>query len=432
MRYRPINPKLFIENRQRLISQLEPKSMVIVVSNDIMPTSADGTMAYRQNSDLFYLTGVDQTETILVLFPEAVDEERRELLFVRETNDLIRVWEGPQLTKAEATKQTGIANVHWVGEFDRIFRALMIEAEHVYLNSNEHTRADLTVESRELRFVRDCQRNYPLHHYRRLAPLLHWQRSRKTAREVELLRTACAITNHGFKRVLRYLRPGVTEYQIEAEFSHEFLRRGAAGFAYTPIIGTGVTALGLHYVRNDATCRAGELVLMDVAAEYAHYAADMTRTVPVSGKFSRRQRAVYNAVLRVMRAATQLQQPGKLLKEYHKEVGELMEKELIDLKLLKLSEVKRQDPKQPAYKKYFMHGTSHVLGLDVHDVGLMHQPIALDMVFTCEPAIYIPAEKLAVRLENDILIAAEGNIDLMADIPVEADDIEKHMGGRRK
>lgn len=431
MRYRTIDPKLFNENRARLSKLLPPNSLVVVNANDILPTNADGTLPLRQNSDLFYLTGVDQEESILLLYPEAHEENMREILFLRETSDLIATWEGHKLTKEQARAATGIKRVEWLSEFRPLFHRLMCEAGPVFLNTNEHKRAAVEVESRDERFIRATQSRYPLHDYRRLAPLMHRLRAVKSELELDLLREACAITRDGFQRVCRFVKPGVNEMEIEAEFAHEFIRRGA-GFAYTPIIASGANACVLHYIQNDQPCRKGDLLLLDVAASYANYNADLTRTIPVSGRFTRRQRQVYNAVLRVMRGTIQAATPGKLPRDWQKEAEALMQKELVDLGLLKTADIRRQDPDRPAVKRYFMHGIGHPLGLDVHDVTITTEPIQEGWVLTVEPGIYIREEGFAVRLENDIVVRAGGNLDLMADIPVEADEIERLVSGRRR
>ena len=427
MKYLPINSKLFVANRQRLAAQLKPKSLAIVNANDIMPMCADGTMRYRQSSDLFYLSGIDQEESILLIFPDAPDEKHREILFVRETNETIAVWEGAKLTKEEAKEVSGIENVQWLSEFPNLFRILMIQAEHVYLNSNEHPRADVTVESREVRFVKHCQSLFPLHDYIRLAPLLSAQRQIKHDIELELIRTACETTEKGFRRLLSFVKPGVTEYEIEAELAHEFTRNRSNRFAYEPIIASGKNACVLHYLENNQVCHDGDCILLDIAAEYANYNSDLTRTIPVNGRYTERQRQVYDAVLRVFREAASMLKPGTIIKEYQDAVGKVTEAELIQLGLLDAKEVAEQDEDEPLFKKYFMHGTSHHIGLDVHDVGDVWRPVEPGMVFTIEPGIYIPDENLGVRLENDFLITEDGNIDLMASIPIEADDIEGLM-----
>ncbi len=426
MRYKLPDSQVFCRHRANLAGLMLPNSMAVVNANDILPTNADGTLVMRPNSDLFYLAGVEQEESILMLYPDAHEENMREILFLRETNDLIAIWEGHKLTKEEARKVSGIKRVEWLSEFRPLFHRLICECEHVYLNANEHKRANVEVPTREARFVGDTRARYPLHDYQRLARLMHRLRAVKSVEEVALLKQACAITRAGFLRVCKFVKPGVNETEVEAEFAHEFIRRGG-GFAYPPIIASGKNACVLHYLVNDQECRKGELLLLDVAASYANYNADLTRTIPVSGRFTRRQREVYNAVLRVLRAVSKAATPGKLPKQWQKEAEAFVEKELVDLGLLKMSEIKKQDPDKPALKKYFMHGVGHPLGLDVHDVTDTTQPIQEGWVLTVEPAIYIPAEGFAVRLENDILVQAGGNIDLMADIPIEAGEVEKLM-----
>ncbi|MEM6841394.1 MAG: aminopeptidase P N-terminal domain-containing protein [Bacteroidota bacterium] len=427
MKYAPIASELFIENRRRLTEKLKPNSLVVLNSNDIMPTNADGTMKFIQNSDLFYLSCIDQEESILVLFPDFPDENFREILFVRETNEEIAIWEGHKYTKEEATQTSGVEKVMWTSQFEKTFFTLMAQAEHVYLNTNEHIRASVSVQTRDARFVEWCQTNYPLHKYERIAPIMYHLRAIKSEHEVAVLRQACTITRDAFLRVLKFVRPGVMEYEIEAEYIHEFVRQRSRGFAYEPIVASGKNACVLHYLDNSEECQSGDLLLMDVGAEYANYNADMTRTIPVSGKFTDRQRAVYNAVLRVQREAMQLLRPGNVIKEYHKEVGKIMESELISLGLLDRTEVKNQNEKQPLYRKYFMHGTSHHLGLDVHDVGNIYREFEPGMVFTVEPGIYIREEGLGIRLENNVVIREYGLDDLMDDIPIEADEIETLM-----
>jgi Xaa-Pro aminopeptidase len=417
---------MFCHHRANLAGLMLPNSMAVVNANDILPTNADGSLVMRPNSDLFYLAGVEQEESVLLLYPDAHEESMREILFLRETNDLIAIWEGHKLTKEEARKVSGIKRVEWLSEFRPLFHRLMCECEHVYLNANEHKRAHIEVPTREARFVEDTRARYPLHDYQRLARLMHRLRAVKSEEEVALLKQACAITRAGFLRVCRFVKPGVNETEVEAEFAHEFIRRGG-GFAYPPIIASGKNACVLHYLVNDQACRKSELLLLDVAASYANYNADLTRTIPVSGRFTRRQRQVYNAVLRILRAVSEAATPGKLPKQWQKEAEAFVEKELVDLGLLKMAEIRKQDPDKPALKKYFMHGVGHPLGLDVHDVADTTQPIQEGWVLTVEPGIYIPDEGIAVRLENDILVQADGNVDLMADIPIEAGEIEKLM-----
>ncbi|GAB3563453.1 aminopeptidase P family protein [Spirosoma luteolum] len=429
MRYSPINNQLFVRNRQRLAALLKPKSLVIVNANDIMPTNADGTMPFRQNNDLFYLTGVDQEETRFLLFPEHPDPKFREVLFLRETSELIAIWEGHKLTKAEAAQTTGLPEkqIYWTSQFDTIFAQIVFEAEHVYLNTNEHTRAGVVVQTQDARYIDQFRQQYPLHRLERLAPLMHTIRAIKQPEELALLQTAIDTTEAMFRRLLTFVKPGVWEYEIEAEMMHEFLRRRSRGAAYTPIIASGPNACVLHYIDNSAQCQDGDVILLDLGAEYANYNADMTRSIPVNGRFTPRQRAVYDAVLRVLREASQMLRPGNLWDEYHREVGKVMESELIGLGLLDKAAVAAQDPEAPLYKKYFMHGTSHFLGLDVHDVGNKYRRMEPGMVFTVEPGIYIREEGLGIRLENNVVITESGNTDLMANIPIEADAIEELM-----
>jgi len=410
---------------------LLPNSLVVVNSNDIPPTNADGSTALPANSDLFYLTGVEQEQSILLVYPDADDEKHREILFLRQPSELTQLWEGHKLTKEEAREATGIQNIQWLADFPALFHRLMCECEHVYLNTNEHKRAVVEVETREARFVRRTLRKYPLHDYQRLARVMHRLRVVKSEPELQLIRQACAITDKGFRRVLRFVRPGVNECDIEAEFAHEFIRNRAA-FAYLPIIATGKNALALHYIANTAECRAGELLLLDVAASYANYNSDLTRTIPVSGRFTRRQRQVYDAVLRVHRGSIKGLVPGKKPKDWQKEAEQMIEKELVDLKLLTMRQIKKQDPDKPAFKEFFMHGVGHPIGLDVHDVGLTTEPMQAGWVMTVEPAIYILNEGFAIRLENDVLVTENGPVDLMADIPIEADEIEALMNQKKR
>lgn len=427
MKYQPLSADLYIRNREKLAQKLAKDSVAIFNSNDIMPTNADGTMRFRQNNDLFYLCGIDQEETILLIAPDCPNPAWREVLFLRETNEHIAVWEGHKYTKEEAEAASGIKNIHWLSDFDQIFNSVMALSERVYLNTNEHLRAGVVVETRDARFIKSCKERFPLHEYERLAPIMHELRGAKEQAEIDQLQIACDITEKGFRRILKFVKPGVTEFEIEAEYLHEFVRNRSKGFAYEPIIASGANACVLHYIENSRSCHDGDLLLMDVGAEYGNYNADMTRTIPVNGKFTERQKAVYDAVLRVQREAMNILRPGTNIQDYHKEVGLIMQSELIGLGLIDQTDVKNQDPKWPAYKKYFMHGTSHHLGLDVHDVGTMHGPITPGMVFTVEPGIYIPAENLGVRLENNIVIQENGYFDLMRNIPIEAEEIEELM-----
>jgi Xaa-Pro aminopeptidase len=427
MRYTPLSAATYREHRARFRQHLEKGGLAIFHSNDVMPTSADGTMPFKQASDIFYLTGIDQEETVLLIFPDAADPKDREILFVRETNEHIAIWEGAKFSQAEATALSGIATVLWTSAYDATVKRLMPQAEKLYLNSNEHLRQSNEVETREERLNKVLRERYPLHELKRSAPIMHRIRSRKTQEEVAQIQRAVDITGKAFRRVCGFIKPGVKEYEIEAEITHEFLRNGSRGHAYTPIIASGYNACVLHYITNDQVCNDGDVILMDFGCEYGGYASDLTRCLPVNGRFTERQRAVYNAVLRVKNEATALLRPGTLLADYHKEVGRIMESELIGLGLLDKTDVKNQDPERPLYKKYFMHGTSHFLGLDVHDVGLWNEPIAEGMVFTVEPGIYIREEKLGIRLENDVLVTSGAPEDLFKDIPVEAEEVEELM-----
>ncbi len=428
MKYTPINNSLFILNRKNLVDELKPGSIAVFNSNDIQPTNADGTMVFRQNSDIFYLSGIDQEESILVLCPDFPDESMREILFLRETNEEIAVWEGHKYTKEEAVETSGIKNIKWLSEFEATFNTLMSEAENIYLNTNEHTRRPLEeVETRDMRFIKWCIDKFPLHNYLRIAPIIYNLRMIKSEVEIELMQIACDITEIGFRRILEFVQPGVYEYEIEAEFIHEFIRRKSKGFAYTPIIASGFNACVLHYIENKDRCKDGDVLLLDVGAEYANYNADLTRSIPVNGRYTPRQKDVYNAVLRVKRAAYDMLRPGNVIPEYHKEVGKIMESELLNLGLIDKTDIKNQDPNKPAYKKYFMHGTSHHLGLDVHDVGSHFRKFKENMLFTVEPGIYIREENLGVRIENDVVIKKDGVHDLMANIPEEVEEIEDIM-----
>ena len=430
MRYAPLAPELFVENRRRFRELLPPASLAIFQANDVMPTNADGTLAFRQNNDLFYLSGVDQEESILVIFPDARLPQHREILFLKETSEHILIWEGYKLTKDEARQNSGIPTIMWLDSFNSVLPALMNEAENVYLNSNEHIRAVVEVETRDARFIKRLQAQYPLHSYRRAARLLHQLRAIKSAEEIRVMRQACDITGKAFRRLLEFVQPGVWEFEIEAEIVHEFMRNRSRGPAYGSIVASGKNACVLHYTTNDNQCQAGDVMLLDFGAEYANYAADLSRSIPISGKFSPRQRQVYDAVLAVMDFAKTRLVPGTEIEEYHRQVGEAMEQQLIKLDLLNAADVKNQDPAAPLYKKYFMHGTSHYLGLDVHDVGYKYRTFEAGMVYTVEPGIYIPAEGLGIRLENDILLTASGNEDLMANIPIRAEEIEALMANK--
>lgn len=427
MKYNPLPKELYIRNRAKFAARLAKNSVAIFNSNDIMPTNADGTMKFRQNNDLFYLCGIDQEESILMLAPDCPIPTMREVLFLRETNEHIAVWEGHKYTKEEAEAASGIKNIQWLSAFENILNTVVALSERIYLNTNEHLRAGVVVETRDSRFIKSCKEKFPLHQFDRVAPIMHQLRGVKEQEEIDQMQIACDITEKGFRRILSFVKPGVTEYEIEAEFIHEFIKNRSKGFAYEPIIASGPSACVLHYIENNKACKNGELLLLDVGAEYGNYNADMTRTIPVNGRFTPRQRAVYDAVLRVHREAASILRPGVTIQDYHKEVGLIMQSELVGLGLIDQTDIKNQDPNWPAYKKYFMHGTSHHLGLDVHDVGTMHNPITPGMVFTVEPGIYIPSEGFGIRLENNIVIQENGYFDLMRNIPIEAEEIEDLM-----
>ncbi|MEA5257779.1 aminopeptidase P family protein [Arcicella aquatica] len=427
MKYLPINNSLFIENRQRLAQLLKPKSIAILNSNDPMPTNADGTMGFQQNSDLFYLSGIDQEESILLLFPDSPNPAHKEILFLRETSELIAIWEGYKYTKEHAQEVSGIKSIYWMSQFDAVLTTLVFEAEHLYLNSNEHIRNHSVVQTRDAKFILWAKEHFPLHKFERLAPLMHQLRVIKNPIEIEQLSEAMRITELGFRRLLNFVKPNVTEYEIEAELLHEFVRNRSKGFAYQPIIASGANACVLHYIENSRPCLDGDVILLDVAAEYGNYNADLTRTIPVNGKFTPRQRQVYDAVLRAFKYAKSILVVGNLWDEYQQAVEKFIEEELIGLGLFTREEVEKQNPESPLFKKYFMHGVSHHLGLDVHDVWNKYRRFEAGMVFTIEPGIYIREEGLGIRLENNILITEDGNIDLMANIPIEADEIEALM-----
>lgn len=428
MKYFPIERNLFIKNRAKFIAEMKPQSIAFFNSNDIYPISADSTMPFAQHRDIFYLSGIDQEESILVLFPDAIEEKHREVLFLKETSELIAIWEGEKLTKEKAFETSGIPTVYWLDEFDKIIYRLMHQAETVYYNINEHYRATRLVETREDRFIKQFKKQYPLHKIERSNPILQKIRAIKESEEINLIQKACNITHQGFERVLKFIKPGVTEFEIEAEFVHEFIRNRSKGFAYSPIIAAGKNACVLHYIENNQPCKAGDMILMDVAAEYANYSSDMTRTVPVSGRFTARQRDVYNAVLRVKKEAEKILVAGNVMKAYHEEIGKIMTAELLRLKLIDKADVQNEDPKWPAYKKYFMHGTSHHMGLDTHDYGDLQMYFAENMVFTIEPAIYIPEENIGIRLEDNYVIQKSGApFNLMQNIPIEIEEIEDRM-----
>lgn len=427
MKYSPLSQATYIENRKKYCARLKPKSIAFFHANDEMPRNGDGTFKFRQNSDLFWLTGIDQEQTILILFPDSPLPQYREILLLRATNEKIAIWEGHKYTVEEARAQTGIKTILWLDEFGMVAPMLMNHAQHVYLNLNENDRCAWNVPYKDLRFANEWKAKYPSHNYERSGPIMAQLRAIKSQDEVKQMQVACDITDKAFRRVLNFVKPGVMEYEIEAEIIHEFIRNRATDHAYNPIIASGYSACVLHYNDNNKECKDGDVILLDFGAEYGNYAADLTRSIPVNGKFTPRQRDVYNAVLRVKRAAAKMLVPGNTIEKYHSAVGNLMEEELLRLKLITQDDIKKQNPEWPAYKKYFMHGTSHFLGLDVHDIGNKYEAMQAGMVFTCEPGIYIPEESLGIRIENDILITEKGQHDLMANIPIEIDEIEELM-----
>ncbi len=428
MKYQRIKSELYIKNREKFTSNMESNTLAVFNSNDIFPISADSTMPFEQHRDILHLSGVDQEESILVLFPNSSNPKHKEVLFLKETSELIAIWEGEKLDKKNAFEVSGIKTVYWLQDFPLIFKQMMSEADGIYLNTNEHLRAKTEVETREDRFIKKVKSDYPAHKTYKSAPIMHKIRSVKDPIEIELMQRACNITKEGINRLLKYITPGVWEHHIEAELVHEFIMNSSKGFAYTPIIASGKNACVLHYIENNKECKDGDVILLDVGAEYANYASDLTRCIPVNGRFTDRQKEVYNAVLHVKKEAEKLLVPGVMMADYHKKVGHLMEEQLVNLKLISLDDIKNQNPDWPAYKKYFMHGTSHFIGLDTHDVGLWNEPIEAGMVFTCEPGIYIPEEGLGIRLEDDLVVQQSGSpFNLMSDIPLEVEEIEDAM-----
>jgi Xaa-Pro aminopeptidase len=428
MKYHQIDSALFIKNREKFTAHMKPKSVAIFNSNDIYPISADSTMPFQQHRDIFYLSGVDQEESILLLCPDAPYEHQREMLFLRETNEHIAVWHGEKLTKERAHEISGIKTVHWLQDFEKVLFEMMTYTDTMYINTNEHYRSAVETQTREDRFIKWWKEKYPAHQVAKSNPILQRLRSIKEQEELDLMQKACDITEKGFRRLLAFTKPGVMEYELEAELLHEFVRNRSKGFAYGPIIASGKNANVLHYVENNRECKAGDLILLDVAAEYANYSSDLSRTIPVSGRYSERQKQVYNAVLRVKNEATKMLVPGTIWKQYHVEVGKIMTSELLGLGLLDKADVQNENPDWPAYKKYFMHGTSHHLGLDTHDYGLLVEPMQPNMVFTVEPGIYIPEEGFGIRIEDDVVVQETGEpFNLMRNIPIESEEIESLM-----
>lgn len=431
MRYSQIPNSLFIRNRKNFIAQMEPNTIAIFTSNDVQPTNADDVMGFAQNNDLFYLCGIDQEETVLVLYPNAYNEENREILFVKETNEHIKVWDGEKLTKSQTTEISGIARVEWVKDFEMILQYMAFEADGFYLGHNEHLkRSTKDQETRQDRMIQWCRQKYPLHQYYRAAKITRELRQIKGEEEIALIQKAADISIAGFHRVLKAVKLGMKEYELEAELTYNLVKSGATRHAFKPIVASGKNACALHYNTNDAICNDGEMILLDFGVCYANYNSDTTRCLPVNGKFTDRQKEVYTAVLHCLKEGSKLLKPGVKHAEYEQQMGRLVEEQLVQLGLLDAFEVANQDPKKPLYKKYFMHGTAHHIGLDVHDVGLYSRPMEPGMVFTCEPGIYIPEEGIGCRLENDYLITKEGNINLTEAMPIEIEEIERLMDNR--
>ncbi len=428
MRYKSISSHIYKKNRGKFMSRMKKNSFAVFNSNDIYPIGADSTFPFEQHRDIFYLTGIDQEETILLLSHQNKEIKNREILFIKETDKNIQIWEGPKLSKEDARSISGIENILWLNEFEPTLKQITSQNNGIYLNKNEHYRNNSETQTREDRFISKFKKEYPTHSVYRSNPILQHIRSIKDPLEINQIKKACDITEMGFRRILKFIKPGIWEYEIEAELLHEFISNRSKGFAYSPIIASGKNANILHYIKNNSQCKSGELILIDSAAEYGNYCSDLTRTIPVSGKYSVRQKAIYNAVLNVKREATTLLTAGNLWKEYHEEVGKIMTAELLKLGLLDKNDVRKQDPKNPAYKKYFMHGTSHHIGLDTHDYGLLNEPFEPNMVFTVEPGIYLPDEGFGIRIEDVVVVQENGDPrNLMKNIPIEIDEIESIM-----
>ena len=427
MKYEPLDPSIFIENRRKFMGRMEKQSIAIFNSNDELPVNGDALHKFKQNSDLYWLTGVEQEDSMLILFPDNPDKKYREVLVLVRPNELKEKWDGKRLRREEATAISGIETIIWLESLDAILQTWIHLSEIIYLNTNENDRKASQLDVRDYRFAREMQARYPLHHYRRSARIMKDLRSIKSARETEVIRKAIDITDLTFRRLLGFIRPGVWEYDIEAEIWHEFLRNRATGPAYGSIIASGDRARTLHYVSNNQQCLDGELVLMDFGAEYGGYCADLTRTVPVNGKFSRRQKQVYNACLNIHQYCASILKPGISIVDYTDKAGEEATAQFLKIGLLRKSDVKNEDKENRAYRKYLYHGISHHLGIDVHDLGTRTEPIKAGMVFTIEPGIYIEEEKMGVRIENNFWITKNGNVDLMKNIPITTDDIEALM-----
>ena len=427
MKYLPIDPALFIKNRQRFISRMQKNSIAIFVSNDEVPSNGDAIYRFKQNSDVFWLSGVVQEDSMVILFPDNPDPKYREVLVLVRPNEMKEKWDGKRLRINEAQAISGIKTIVWLDSLDALLQPWIHLADTIYLDSNENDRKSNLLRSRDYRFIDEMKSRYPLHHYERAAKIMKELRGIKTAEEIEVLQKAIDITDNTFRRLLKFIRPGIMEYEIEAEIVHSFLSQRATGEAYGSIIASGDRARTLHYVSNDAECKSGELILMDFGAEYGGYCADLTRTVPVNGKFTRRQRTVYNACLHLHDYAKSILKPGISILAYTDKVGEEATQQFLKIGLLKKSEVKNEDAENRAYRKYLYHGISHHLGIDVHDLGTRTEPIKAGMMFTIEPGIYIEQEQMGIRIENNVWITKTGNKDLMKNIPITADEIEALM-----
>jgi Xaa-Pro aminopeptidase len=427
MKYLPLNPEIFVKNRERFISRMQKNSIAVFVSNDEVPVNGDAIYSFKQNSDVFWLSGVMQEDSMVILFPDNPDPKYREVLVLVRPNELKEKWDGKRLRVNEAQEMSGIKTIVWLDSLDALLQVWIHLADNIYLDSNENDRKASLVRSRDYRFIDEMKNRYPLHNYLRAAKIMKDLRAIKTALEVEVLQKAIDITESTFRRLLKFVKPGVMEYEIEAEIFHSFLSQRATGVAYGSIIAGGDRARTLHYVSNNAECKDGELILMDFGAEYGGYCADLTRTVPVNGKFGRRQKTVYNACLHLHDYAKSLLKPGITIVDYTDKVGEEATQQFLKIGLIRKSDVKNEDPENRAYRKYLYHGISHHLGIDVHDLGTKTEPIKAGMVFTVEPGIYIEEEKMGVRIENNLWITKNGNKDLMKNIPITVEDIEALM-----
>ncbi|TPG40230.1 aminopeptidase P family protein [Flavobacterium pectinovorum] len=425
MRYDSIPVSLFENNRKRFVEKMQNNSLAILTSNDVMPNNADDVMGFAQNNDLFYLSGIEQDETILVLYPDAFKEENKAILFVKEVSEQTLIWEGDFLTKEKVSAISGIKNVKWIHEFEKTIQLFAFEADAIYLGHNEHIkRITSEMNTRQDRMIQWCKQKYPLHQYERVAKITRELRPVKSQEEIELIQKAVSISVKGFKGLLNAVKPGIKEYELEAELAYQYIKNGGNRHAFKPIVASGKNACALHYNTNDSVCQDGEMILVDFGVCYANYNSDITRCLPVNGKFSARQKEVYESVLYCLKEGSKFLKPGVLSKDYELQMASLIEAELVKLRLITIEEIANQDPQNPAYKKYFMHGTAHFLGLDVHDVGLYSKPFEKGMVLTCEPGIYIREEGIGCRLENDYLLIENGNINLSEEIPIEIKEIE--------